>query len=397
MSKNKFKGDIEEQDISELKKKSIKSGIKKTIVGIIVAGTLISTAPNIHFYSNLFFSKRNSGVVEVVGSKEYSLKEKAEILLELGINKNNHLSEQEKNEIVTSFEKYVIEEYSESFTERYLYNMYASAKTLDVKYVSRNFLYKYSWWSGDFNSYFNNIYIPDNEKMDQQLLAHEFLHASLKKGLLGSGLTSGIRGYGFNEGLTSSHVVDDYCYAEEHFLISYIGCILGIDKVEPAYFNSDLNSIKQELNKYLSNWETEKLIRYCDIIVFTGYLDTFLNKLGIDFGNTYLDILDKYVKESIDLLRKLFTNKTGLSATDSSYGRILFGKGSIADSDTIDEPFYYITFADARNYSIVVHYFCDIEYYSKSYVVSDLSTFDIDKALEDITKVEDNSNTKNKQ
>ena len=142
---------------------------------------------------------------------------------------------------------------------------------------------------------------------------------------------------------------------------------------------------------YLSNKEAEKLIINCDKIVFIGYLNTFLNKLGIDFDDTYLHLLSQYEKESVELLKKAFTNKTGLSVTDSSYGRLLFGKGSLVNSDNIDEPFYYITFADSNNYSIDVHYFHDFKNYSKSYIVSDLSSFDIDKALEDITKIETNS------
>ena len=396
MIDDNFKGDIEELDISELKKKKIKSGIKKAVVGIIIAGVLVSAIPNAVFYSNLFFSKHNSEVVKIVESNNYSYKDKAKILLENGIAKNINLSEKEKNDIISSFEKFVIENYSDSFTEKYLYNMYTSAVTVNVNYIP-DYVQNYSWWDGDFNSYTNSISIPADKLNDESnLLAHEFLHASLKKGLFGSGLTSGINGYGYNEGLTSSYVVDDYSYNDEYYMVCYLGCILGIDKVQSAYFNCDLDSIKKELNKYLSNKETERLIKYCDDMVFTNYLYAFQKKLGIDFRNTYIDLLVQYEKESIELLKKAFVNKTGLSVTDSSYGRLLFGKGSLVDDSSVTEPFYYITFADAKNYSINVFYIGESDYYSKSYVVADLSNFDIDKALEDITKMECKSSINSK-
>lgn len=389
---NKVEYTIEEQDISVLKKKKIKLGVKKTIVGIIIAGVLISTIPNVNFNTNLFFAKHNSDIAAVVNSNNYTISEKAKKLFEDGIFKNSHLSEIEKDRIISSFESYVIDKYSDSFTEKYLYNIYASAKTVNLTEML-DFSKKHGWWGGDFNSYLNNISVWDYEG---ELVAHEFLHASLKNGMFGTGFTSGIKGYGFNEGITSAHVDGDYSYFDEYILISYIGSILGIDKVEEAYFNGDLNALEIELNKYLSKEESQKLISNCDKIVFLGYLNTFLTKLGVDCDDFYFDKLEQYEYETIEILKILFVNKTGLSVTDSTFGRNLFGKGSLMDSNTLDYPFYYITFADSRNYLIDVHYFHDLELFTNSYIVSDLSTFDLDKALEDITKIENNFNNKNK-
>ena len=115
--------DIELLDIQKLRKKKIIQRVKKTVVGLIIGTTVITYLPTLNFNVNLFFAQNDSSITSVVNDDNMSMRDKARYLFELGMDKNSRVSDDLKETIITSFENYVIDEYSDYFTEKYLYNM----------------------------------------------------------------------------------------------------------------------------------------------------------------------------------------------------------------------------------------------------------------------------------
>ena len=103
---------------------------------------------------------------------------------------------------------------------------------------------------------------------DESLLAHEQLHAILKNGLFGTGLTSGIEGYGINEGATTFFGKSDSSYYSENNIINTLGFIIGYENLLETYTNSDLSVLKKMLYQYISPQEANELIHKIDLNVF---------------------------------------------------------------------------------------------------------------------------------
>lgn len=384
--------DIELLDIQKLRKKKIIQRVRKTVVGLIIGTTVITYLPTLNFNVNLFFAQNDSSITSVVNDDNMSMRDKARYLFELGMDKNSRVSDDLKETIITSFENYVIDEYSDYFTEKYLYNMYTSAKTVKVKEMS-DYAKEHGWWSGSYNPSFNEYSVLGKE--DYLIVAHEQLHASLKKGRMGYGLTTGIKGYAVNEGLTISHVSKDGGYYDEMMIANYIGLIIGKDKINNAYFNCDLNSIKVELEKYLEPSEVEQLIKSSDIVTLGDYFDTFLYRndlLKIIDRDRISNIILENNKKVMELIRKAYENKYNTMVDSNGYGRVLFGKGSyyekcmLYNGINIEEPTYSILDVGPDNYMIRLYYHCNRKFYHQDILVSneELKNFDIDKEINGI-------------
>ena len=384
--------DIELLDIQKLRKKKIIQRVKKTVVGLIIGSTIVTYLPTLNFNVTLFFAQNDSSITSVVNDKNMSMRDKARYLFELGMDKNSRVSDDLKETVIASFENYVIDEYSDYFTEKYLYNMYTSAKTVKVKEMS-DYAKEHGWWGGSYNSSFNEYSVLGKD--NYLLVAHEQLHASLKKGRMGYGLTTGIKGYAVNEGLTTSHVFKDGGYYDEMMIANYIGLIIGKDKINNAYFNCDLKSIKIELENYLEPSEVEQLIKSSDIVTLGDYLDTFLWKNGFDKiidCDKISNVILENNKKAMELIKKAFENKYGTRVDSNEYGRILFGKGSYYEECMLynginnEEPTYGILDIGPDNYMIRLYYQCNRRFYHRDILVSneELKNFDIDKELDGI-------------
>lgn len=386
--------DYKELDIKEIKekKKKIKVKVRNTVIGIVVGGILISLIPNIKYRIALFRAKRNEKVIELVNDKE-NRKENIIKIYELALDNNNNISEKNKALLEDSFEKIVINEYYEIFLDETLYNMYAVVSTQDVHLMS-DFTIEHGWWSGDYNSYLNTIFLEGTNH--PILIAHEQLHAILKNGLWDYGYTKGIQGYGINEAVTTSMVKDDYSYFDEYLIADYLGLIIGYDNLYKYYMTSDLDGLKKELNKYLTKEETNTLISNIDEEVYSDYGLSFLynNNLGseeID-EKAHKNKVEKR-KEMTDIMKKLFESKYNCKIEESKLGRIIFGEGNdLFDSNwDSSKPLYDVYYWDSEHVRIAVHKFnTDIfnnvvpKNYYQTYIVKidELEDFDIDSALE---------------
>ena len=388
---------IKELDEKELKNKKIKSKVKKTILGITIGSFIISLTPNIKYRIALNKAKKNSEITRLLEDKD-NREKNIKTIYEMAINSNSNMSDENKKLFIDSFEEEFIIPYHDIILDETVYNMYAVASTQKVKEIDENVL-NHAWWSGDYNSYFNTIYIAPYD--DHTLIAHEQLHGILKTGLYDTGYTNGLNGYGINEALTVSLIKNDNSYFDEYLLSDYMGLIIGYDKVYNYYLNSDLSSLKKELNQYLSKEDTEKLISSIDMQVYSRYGLDFMvrNNIGSksDKDDKFIIISQEQVDdyknkkriESKELMKKLFEAKYKCKPEESNLGRIIFGK----DNDLFDEnwdpeePLYDVLFYDTKHVRIVVQKFGfgDDENYYKEYIVEteEIENIDIDALLDE--------------
>lgn len=383
----------------ELKDKNIKSNVKIAILAFAIGSSLISLTPNIKYKIALLKAKNNKEIIRLINDKN-NKEENIKTIYELAINKNNNIPIESKKILIKAFEENFIEPYYNLILDETIYNMYAVASTQRVKEMSKT-AKKYGWWSGDYNSYTNTIYLYSyNSKV---LVAHEQLHAILKTGLFDMGYTKGLNGYALNEALTVSLIKGDDSYYDQFLVSDYLGLIIGYDKLYKYYMLGDLDGLKNELNKYIEKEETEKLIRNMDVQVFNDYGLIFLttNNVGyVDSDNeNTINILDRrkifnykmrLEKENTEILMNLFESKYNCKVEDSNLGRIIFGNGNdLFDKDlNPNDPIYDIYYNDPNSVKIFVQkfnhpFFNNNENYFRTYFVKteELEKFDIDQAL----------------
>lgn len=343
---------FEEKDIKELrkKKKSFKQIIKKTVIGVCTAATIFSMIPNIRYGVALVNAKNNSYIVQTFNDN-ISRKEQVALIFAEGIRNNPNISEEFKEIIIYSFTENVINKFGDFFPEQLVYNMYAVASTESWTIMS-DFAQKHGWWSGNYNPYLNNISIEYSN--DQDLIAHEQLHAILKYGLFGVGFTGfNLKGYAINEG-ANSLLSSDETYLYEQSVVNALGLIIGYDTVFNYFLNSDLSGLKEELCRYLPANEVDKFIFNLDCYIFADYLEIFCKKNEIDFDISNKNIYEHFkdysnnqISEIQEFLIKLFEAKYNISIDESLFGKILINYLNNFDSKyKIDIPISGLSYYD---------------------------------------------------
>ena len=349
-------GEIEELEVSKLKNKGklkkIKIIAKKMILGVLFTSMTISFIPNMEYQVALQGAKSDTFIQEQLSSGSIQ-EENLKAIFEKAINENENIDDEDKKRIISAFEELIIEGNAYLFTNDSVYNMYAVAKTEKVKEMTE-FAKEHGWWSGDYFSYINAYTLYDSiEETDKDTIAHEQLHAILKKGILDTGFTKCIiYGYGVNEGATSFLGKDGGDYFELQHIVDTLGIILGYDTVLSYYVNSDLDGLKKEINKYLSKKDTNRLISDMDVIVYADYLSTFLDKHDLSEKQEKLDkYYDEKMIETQKLLLTIYEKKYKMSAEDSEFGRYLFDSfyDNFSEEEDIHKTYYGFKYNDEES------------------------------------------------
>ena len=387
--------DIEEKSIEDLKKrkKPIKSTLKKCLVGVLVAGILITATPNIKYGIEKVRAKYDTSIANIVNS-DNKVKE-IENVYRQAVMKNQNMDENLKEKLIQSFVDQVIIPYGDYFTKETILNMVAIASTQKIKIIPE-FVAKHSWFSGDYISFLNILGVDDTSY--EVLLAHEELHAILKSGVFGSGMTSGIKGYSINEGLTASFVKDDEGYSEETIIAEMLRLILGNDNLIKYYLEGDLRGLTNELSTYIPRSRVNQLFFYLDLNIFSEYLETFLIRnskndtevVSLDNQNKIQEKFDKKRLERThiiqEIMKEIFEAKNNCKIEESKLGRIIFGKGSnYFDNDwNPDEPLYVINNLDNENIEIALM-FLGLNPYEKTLTINlkELDKIDFDAIVDD--------------
>lgn len=349
--------EITEKDVSELKSKGkkIKIIIKRTLLGVVSAALIFSLLPNVQYQIALQKANNDTYIKDVLSSDE-TREEKIAKIFEEAINNNENISSELKKRIIDSFTTQVINRAGCFFTDKTIMNMYAVASTEKIKEMS-NFSKEHGWWSGNYNPYTNTYSLYNGEESDYSLIAHEQLHAILKNGLINTGFTNGLNGYGINEAATSLLGKNDYSYSDERNALNILSMIIGYNTVLQYYVNSDLAGLKKELNKYIPPEETNKLISNIDLDVFSSYFETFLQKNHIQYNEDKLyERYNNRRQQNIEILKHLFENKYGVQIENSKLGQLIFNSAYFINPEDLDfdKSYYSFSFKSEQSISIKI-------------------------------------------
>lgn len=334
--------ELDKESLVKSKKRKIGKYIKKTVLGILAGSIMLSTIPNIEYGYALHEAKSDSSISEIMDSSDSKI-EKVEKIFKEGITKNNNLDDELKEQIIEAFTEKVIKPHGDLFSDETIYNMYAVASTEDVRFMTQ-FERDHGWWSGDYNSYLNKMILLGT---DADLLAHEQLHAILKKGLFETGFTAGLSGYGVNEGFTASLLNSSYYTLR--WYVNNLSYILGYENIFKYFVNSDLEGFKQELSRYIDKDDINTFIKNMNSKCLYDYYMDFASKNGLEYNSDKIyEKKGKWLDENIDILKKIYTKKYGDIPENSNRGRLLL-KSLCAYDEDVD---YYATI-DANNSDII--------------------------------------------
>ena len=271
---------IEEKDVEDLQKqeKKFRFSIKKTLLGILSILILWSTKPNAEYAITRLEADNSSYIANVLRSTSLSRKEKIAQIYQTALVENHKIPIDLKKQLMDAFTTEVIEYAGCFFTDETIKNMYAVVKTEDVRELY-HFEKEYGWWDGDYISFSNLISVDVIDmNIDKTLLAHEQMHAILKRGWFENGFMNGIYGYGINEGATVSSVKSDNSYPLQSKTFDLLGLILGYENIFKTYTNSNLSELIQILSQYIPPQEARELIILLDLDVFRRIYPNFYGK-----------------------------------------------------------------------------------------------------------------------
>lgn len=161
---------------------------------------------------------------------------------------------------------------------------------------------------GYFDKKSNIIYIK-KDKFNKHVFFHELLHAltyKYRKGYFYCGISMNKLGESLNEGITE-YIIDDlldtntkFIYSFNKKIIELLEPIIGKDLLIDYYFNSDLNSLINDLIKYSNKEKTCNFIKYCDYV--NNNINKPISKLKVEFIIDYIKLLYKNkFNKNIDL------------------------------------------------------------------------------------------------
>lgn len=344
----------------EEKGKKSKFPVKKAALGIFSFLILLSTKPSVEYSIARKEAENSKYIANVLNDTNLSREQKIAQIYKTALMSNNKISNDLKQQLMEAFTTEVIEYAGCFFTDETIKNMYAVAKTEDVREMN-NFEKKYGWWDGDYISYLNLISVESiGTDIDKTLLAHEQMHAILKKGYSGNGLMNGIYGYGINEGATTSSVKFDTNYPLQTKTFDLLGLILGYEPIFKTYTNFNLSELIQILCQYIPPQEAKELIVLLDIDIFRGYTQVFMERNGIKYDKDKMEKRKLNSKNRVnEILTDIFESKNGCKMEDSQLGRLIMGSYNYISDDNISfsEPIYTLNFEDANSIRInITHY-----------------------------------------
>lgn len=190
-------------------------------------------------------------------------------------NQNFFYTEEEKQKYIRVYDKYfcdmieyfvkTIQEKNPNFDLSNFYNKFKDIMYFDIKFPRVV--------KGMYNPFFNKITNLNHSDDADLTLTHELFHAAASKNHFSSGFYHTILSKGhvsyklqigkwLNEGYTELLNIRYFgsnfgrSYIHEVFLMNKLEHIIGKDKMEQLYINSDLKGLINEINKYLSKKET---------------------------------------------------------------------------------------------------------------------------------------------
>ena len=182
-------------------------------------------------------------------------------------------------------------------------------------------------------------------------------------------LTSMIGSFGINgaDAFSATKYTTERTYVEEQiyssisqrtqslintqYLINKLGIILGYDVVPNDYYNCNLNRLKEELIKYLSPQDTNKLIKNIDTLLIIDFIidnNDFSTTEKKDEYKVSKDNYNRIYMDTEELLVSLFENKTNMKINDSRIGKMLFGLYILKKNG--EEPNEDYVIYDAKQY-----------------------------------------------
>lgn len=332
--------------------------LKKTLSSVLAVVTISGLIPAAKYHT-----ARKIMPFDAKSIVDYDTADKTQKVCEIfadGINGNKNLPKEYKEIIIEAFTDLFLEQNGQYLTEEAIINMWAVARTEKVEELSE-FILEHGWWYGDYNP-FTNKYTFDNTA-HKALIAHEQLHAILKHGSFGTGLTNFLLGYSLNEGLTSLSIEGEQysdTYNHEQWQANYFSLIIGLEKVYGFYINHDLSSLLKEMSKYLTLYESLELLALMDINIFSGYFQTFLSKNSMLSAKMQNSLENNELKSNTrirELLKKLYLNKNG-NIVDN-FGELIFNSAYFNSDDyNPGEIFYEINLLSPE--VVEINFFHDV-------------------------------------
>jgi len=221
---------------------------------------------------------------------------------------------------ITSFGDYneYVEVFKElfrnSFPKEYYNKMLDRIRTLRIIREKDKVNFKHYISVGRYDSYNNTITITDYDNIDididkEEVLMHELMHMAstnttshgIKTGLELDGLIGMQLNEGYTEYLTRKYLTRGYRYTKHPektiILVKGIENIVGEEKMQQCYFESDLNSLIDELSKYMTRKEAITLIYLIDKVSDISYNTKYFDYLVREISKINKSKLDKELEQ----------------------------------------------------------------------------------------------------
>lgn len=246
-------------------------------------------------------------------------------------------------------EKFVttIQEINPNFDLSNFYSKFDDIMFYDIKSSGVYIGGMYIHLGGFYSSMFNVIVNREHSDNKDKVVTHELLHAASSKNCFLFGFHNGLirTGRWLNEGYTellNNRYFDSsfgFSYPSEVFLMNKLEHIIGKEKMEQLYINSDLKGLINEINKYLSKKQTWSFIRGKNISKRLLYLQ----KMSINKSKNENKPIDNLFISQIQSVfstiqnRNLMKKILGIYIPGKSYISLLQSNLSNNDESNINE------------------------------------------------------------
>ena len=203
----------------------------------------------------------------------------------------------------------------------------------------------------------NDLHIPKltNKSKKIKIAAKRTVAYVLLTSMIGSFGINGTYAFSATKYTTERTYVEEQIYSSisqnTQSLINKLGIILGYDVVPNDYYNCNLNRLKEELIKYLSPQDTNKLIKNIDTLLIIDFIidnNDFSTTEEKDEYDVSIGDYNRIHMDTEELLVSLFENKTNMKANDSRIGKMLFGLYILKKNG--EEPNEGYVIYDAKQY-----------------------------------------------
>lgn len=256
-------------------------------------------------------------------------------------------SDDEKKEIL-NLTKFLIRDNNDYLDQKDILNSFSSLKiviTSNDKLLtntSDNII-------GRYDQETNTLYLKEGLDKDvlNTTIFHEFLHFLSKSGFVSTSFNkNGYIGDALNEGMTQL-LVNEYfqnqlfVYSNEVSITKAIVEIVGSDFMRECYFSHDLDSLIDELSKYVSHEDVISLLKNMD-------------NAKIAYNDEDRDNYDSFNRKCWDIIGNIYMNKFG---KDIEKDRLLmaYKEGTSFDSVVSVSKKYFIGNED-KSYKINYYY-----------------------------------------